>query len=54
MEKQGNHAELPYNAWLAGECERTARAAGVAVIWVVREHDASGAPRCAPDAAQEL
>jgi hypothetical protein len=31
MEKQGNHAVLPYNAWLAGECERTARAAGVAV-----------------------
>ena len=31
MEKQGNHAVQPYNAWLAGECERTARAAGVGV-----------------------
>ena len=29
MEKQGNHAVLPYNAWLAGECARTAREAGV-------------------------
>ncbi len=31
MEKQGNHAVAPYNAWLAGECERAARAAGVRV-----------------------
>jgi hypothetical protein len=31
MEKQGNHAVQPYNVWLGGECERTARAAGVGV-----------------------
>ncbi len=29
MEKQGNHAVLPYNEWLGGACEEGAGAAGL-------------------------